>query len=381
MGSIEIYSKSERCCGCGACSNICPKQAITMKSDDKGFLYPEINNSICVNCGLCLKVCAFNNKQEQVLENQSVYAVKNKNNDIRLESRSGGVFTALTDQCIQNKGVIYGVALNDDFEAIHKRATQKEERDLFRGSKYIQSNMRDTYKKVKEDLINGKQVVFSGTPCQVNALKNYLFGVNCENLILIDIVCHGVPSVKIWKDYLNYYEKKNKGKVTRVDFRNKKKFGWAASKETVWIGDKSYDNDLFINLFNSGVIERESCFQCPYKNLNRVGDITIGDFWGIEKVNKGFNDNKGVSLVICNTQKGKIYFKNIADKLESIEVNLEDCLQPALMHANKMPKDIKTFWKMYKIFGGIYYAKIYQFKLKIIFKLKHLSKKYNLGRR
>lgn len=375
MASIEKYSKSEKCCGCGACSNICPKQAITMESGDKGFLYPVVNKEKCIECGLCLRVCAFNREQGNLQTKQYAYAVKNRDDKVRMESRSGGVFTALTDQCLQNNGVIYGVALNGMFEAYHSRATNYEERDLFRGSKYIQSNVGDTYKKVKEDLSKGISVVFSGTPCQVNALKSYLGDKDYDNLILVDIICHGVPSLKVWKDYLKYYEKKCNGKVKKVDFRNKKKFGWAASKETIWINDESYDNDLFIDLFNSGLIERESCFSCPYKNLNRTGDITIGDFWGIDKIKQEFNDNKGVSLVICNTLKGYEYYKKIESDLESMEVNIDDCLQPALMHANKLPKDIKVFWKMYKMLGGIRYAKIYQYKLKIDFKINRLLKK------
>lgn len=380
MSNIEIYSKHENCCGCAACSNICPKQAITMEGDNKGFLYPLVHKERCVDCSLCVKVCAFNRKTELQNKEQHAYAVKNKNDTVRQNSRSGGVFTAITDQYLENNGIVYGVALDENFEAFHARATQSEERDLFRGSKYIQSKVGTAYQEVKEDLINGKSVVFSGTPCQVNALKSYLGKVNCENLLLVDIVCHGVPSVKIWRDYLKYYEKKENGKVVQVDFRNKKKFGWAASKETIWINEKSYDNDLFINLFNSGVIEREACFNCPYKNLERPGDITIGDFWGIEKVIKDFNDNKGVSLVICNTSKGQKCFKNIENKLKSIEVDINDCLQPALMHVNKKPRDSKRFWKMYRMFGGIRYAKIYQYKLKINFRLKQQLKMNGLGK-
>lgn len=376
MKNVSVYSKTNRCCGCGACSNICPQNAITMKSDDKGFLYPEVDMNLCVNCGLCVNVCAFNKETENKNTNDiSVYAAKNKDNSIRSESRSGGVFTALTDKCIDNQGAVYGVALNDNFEALHKRAVTKEERNLFRGSKYIQSNVGDSYQKVKQDLLDGKEVIFSGTPCQVNAMKQYLKGIDCSKLILIDIVCHGVPSVRIWKDYLESYKKSKKGNITKVDFRNKKKYGWAASKETIWVDGTAYDNDLFINLFNSGVIERESCFVCPYKSLNRVGDITIGDFWGINKVNPEFNDNKGVSLVLCNTDKGKAYYQSIESKMESIKVNVKDCIQPAVDHVNAKPKDLDLFWKMYNKFGQIRFAKLYQYKLKIMFKLKHLKKK------
>lgn len=374
--NINAYSKSEKCCGCGACSNICPKNAIEMKTDKKGFLHPEINMEKCVNCGLCLKVCAFNQKRESIdLKQVDVYAVKNRNYDIRQESRSGGVFTALTDKCIEHGGVVYGVALNEKFEAVHKSATTKQERDLFRGSKYIQSVVGDSYKRVKEDLLQGKEVIYSGTPCQVNALKCYLNGIDCSKLLLIDIVCHGVPSVRVWKDYLAEYEKKKNGKVTNVDFRNKKKYGWAGCKETISVDGKEYDDDMFFDFFNSGLIERASCFKCPYKTLERVGDITIGDYWGINKVNKEFNDNKGVSLVLCNTEKGKAYFESVEDVLEVIETNIQNCLQPALQHNSKMPKDRSFFWGMYDLFGKIKFARIYHYKLKVGFKLKHMLKR------
>lgn len=376
MKNISTYSRSNRCCGCGACSNICPKQAIVMKADEKGFLHPEIDREKCVNCGLCVKVCAFNKEREDAkCNNIHVYAAKNKNNDIRQESRSGGVFTALTDKCIRNGGIVYGVALNENLEAVHMGVTTEKERDLFRGSKYIQSATGESFKEVKEALLNGQEVIFSGTPCQVNAMKHYLGNVDCSKLILIDIVCHGVPSVRVWKDYLAYYEKKKNGTVTKVDFRNKKKYGWAASKETIYVDDKPYDDDLFINLFNSGVIERSSCFECPYKTINRVGDITIGDFWGINRVSKEFDDNKGVSLVLCNTDKGKAYYESVEYNLDSMKVDVKDCMQPALMLNNKIPKDRSLFWIIYDKFGGIRFARAYQYKLKIAFKLKHMAKK------
>lgn len=347
-----------------------------MKPDKKGFLHPEIDSEKCVNCGLCVKVCAFNQKRESVdLKQVSVYAVKNKDNSIRQESRSGGVFTALTDKCIDKEGVVYGVALNEKFEAVHKGVTTKKERDLFRGSKYIQSVVGDSYKRIKDDLLQGKEVIYSGTPCQVNAMKHYLDGIDCSKLILIDIVCHGVPSVRVWKDYLADYEKKKHGKVTNVDFRNKKKYGWAGCKETISVDGKEYDDDLFFSFFNSGLTERASCFECPYKTLDRVGDITIGDFWGINKVNKEFNDNKGVSLVLCNTEKGKAYFESIEDELEVIKTDIQNCLQPALQHNSKMPKDRAFFWMMYDKCGKMKFARMYQYKLKLGFKLKHMLKR------
>lgn len=372
MNNISKYSKSDNCCGCAACVNVCPKGIIKMEADEKGFQHPVIEEAECVECGLCEKVCAFNAKKEQLDEKRKIeaYAVKNRNLEVRMNSRSGGVFTALTDKYIEDGGVVYGVALDENYLAYHCRAVNKQERDCFRGSKYIQSNIGTVYKQVKKDLQAGKKVLFSGTPCQVNALKKVLFHVDCSNLLLVDIICHGVPSPKVWRDYLNDYEKRYGGRITQVDFRNKKKYGWAASMESIYVDGTEYDNNLFIDLFNSGLIERASCFKCPYKSAERVGDITIGDFWGIDKVSETFNDNKGVSLILCNTEKGKRDFQAVGEVLEVLSVDMKECLQPALLKPEKKPLDRSLFWFLYNKIGGISFAKIYQYKIRLFRKLR-----------
>lgn len=369
--NVSAYTNTARCCGCTACSAVCPVHAITMSADSEGFFYPRIDETICINCSLCVKVCAFSAEKKDFTGQRAIqaYAAKNKNEITRMNSRSGGVFTAITNQILKEHGYVYGVAINQSFTAEHRRAENKEERDAFCGSKYIQSDMRDTFLKVKKDLLDGNTVAFSGTACQIAGLKSYLRKMDTRKLYLIDIVCHGVPSPRVWMDYLEAYRKKYKGEITEVNFRNKKKYGWAGGKETITVNGKEYDSDEFLMLFNSGVIERPSCFQCPYKTVEREGDITLGDFWGIEKVAEQMNDNKGVSLVFCNTQKGKDLFESVKGEFELKEVRVQDTLQEALVQPMKEPEDRKFFWKRYQK-GGIVFAKKYVTWLKIKRRLK-----------
>lgn len=224
----------DNCCGCTACASICGQNAITMVPDPLGFLYPKVDVSKCVNCGLCEKVCEFNNKYDKslLLSTPIAYAARHKNIDEVMRSRSGAVFAALSDYILENGGVVYGAGYKDHFKVCHKRVTNKSERDELRGSKYVQSDISGVFKMVKKDLQQGVMVLFSGTPCQLAGLKSYLGIKLRKNLYLVDIVCHGVPSPLIWKDYLSYLERKYGDTITRVDFRDKIKYGWAAHHET-----------------------------------------------------------------------------------------------------------------------------------------------------
>ena len=363
MNNVSEYIKEQSCCGCTACYAVCPTGAISMVENEEGFLFPHIDEEKCVNCGLCKKCCAFNSYEDNN-NNPVIYGAKNKNIDTRMQSRSGGVFTALTDYVLENSGVVYGVALDEEFLAYHRRVTTKEDRDSLRGSKYIQSRMEDSLKNVKKDLLDGKKVLFSGTACQLAAVKRYLNNIDCSNLLLVDIVCHGVPSPKIWKDYIQYFEAKYNGKVTSINFRNKQKYGWEGSMQSVTINGTEYDSNLFSDLFNSGVIERKSCFKCPYKSMHRESDITLGDFWGINNVKPEFNDHKGVSLILCNTDKGREFFTKVTGSLDVFETVAEKCKQQALSKANDYPADRDKFWKRY-LMHGFRYACLYQWKIKL----------------
>ena len=242
---------------------------------------------------------------KSVQESQKVYAAKHLDERVRAESQSGGIFTALSDFILEESGIVYGCVLTEDFGAAHIRADSAELRDRMRGSKYIQSELGDTYKNVKCDLGNGRNVLFSGTLCQNTGLHNFLVR-DYAGLICVDIICHGVTSKNVWMKYLAWQEKKVGKKVTSVDFRNKRSFGWWAHTETLTFDDGSKVNSqVFKTLFYGHMVLRPCCYECPYKSVLHPGDITIADYWGIEKVATEFDDNKGVSLVMVNTDKGE----------------------------------------------------------------------------
>lgn len=222
------------CCGCTACASICPHDAIIMQPDVMGFLYPVVDATKCVNCGLCQKVCAFNDGYDRSrnLPKPIAYGARHKDMEQVATSRSGAAFIALSDVVLKAGGVVYGVGYTDHFRVVHKRATTPQERDEFKGSKYVQSDLTGVFRQVKKDLQNGLTVMFSGTPCQTSGLASYIGKRLGENLFLVDIVCHGVPSPYIWRDFIEYVEKKHGDTVCWVNFRDKEKFGWAAHHET-----------------------------------------------------------------------------------------------------------------------------------------------------
>ncbi len=230
---IKITNPAD-CCGCTACASICAHDAITMQPDKLGFLYPKVDITKCVECGLCEKVCAFNDNYDKSLnvEKPQAYAVRHKSMDEIATSRSGAAFIAISDYFLERGGVVYGVGFKDHFRVVHKRATTKAERDEFKGSKYVQSDLTGIFRQVRKDLKDGLLVCFSGTPCQTAGLNSYVGKKLRENLFLVDIVCHGVPSPLVWEDYLNYLENKYGSDISYVNFRDKSKFGWIAHKET-----------------------------------------------------------------------------------------------------------------------------------------------------
>ena len=305
-----------------------------------------------------------------------VFAVKHKEENVRANSRSGGIFTALSDAVLNEKGIVYGCILNEKFEAKHYRADNYKDRDLMRGSKYIQSDVGIIFQDVAKDLKAGKKVLFSGTSCQIAGLKSFL-QKEYENLLCVDIVCHGVPSPLVWKEYLKWQERKV-GKIFSVDFRNKKDFGWADHVETLTSENGGVLNSrIFTSLFYGHHILRPSCYKCPYKDITHPGDITIADYWGIDKAAPGFNDNKGVSLVLINNIKGKEIFDNVKEELIIQETNIKDSLQPPLIKPFDEPKGRENFWKYFykndfskvaKKYGTTSLSTKIKRKLKYIFK-------------
>lgn len=357
---ISIKDKSQ-CCGCSACASICNKNAITMKPDILGFLYPVVDIDKCVNCGLCEKVCAFNNKYDISLNlpKPVAYGVRHKDIDGVMRSRSGAVFVALSDKILEQGGVVYGAGYTDHFRVVHKRAVTKNMRDEFRGSKYVQSDMNTVFLQVKKDLSEGLVVLFSGTPCQTAGLSSFIGKRLRKNLFLVDILCHGVPSPFLWKDFLNHIEKINKSTITEVNFRNKKIFGWKAHRETFCL--KNGSKDIVCDYrFYQNTPYRKSCNICPYTNTTRPSDITLADFWGWEKNVPNMNeDNKGLSLIICNTDKGLKLFENIQGMVLTKQVVLDNCLQPQLQEPSKQMVFRNRFERDYENKGFEYVMKRY----------------------
>lgn len=335
---INIVDKSD-CCGCTACVSICVHDAISMQPDALGFLYPVVDAKKCINCGLCEKVCAFNDQYDTSLNYSQplAYAVRHKDMHEVETSRSGAAFIAISDHVLENGGVVYGAGYADHFRVVHKRATTKSELDEFKGSKYVQSDLRGIFRQVKKDLNAGLQVLFSGTPCQTAGLNSFIGKRLRENLLLVDIICHGVPGPYMWRDFLSYIEKKQGDTVCWVNFRDKQQFGWKAHHETFKFSKnkrkKVIFKELFKKLFYMHIMLRQSCGKCHYTNTRRPSDITLGDYWGWEKTDPNFNkDDKGVSLILINTPRGQEIFDKIQDRIIVIPAKLEDCLQPNLQH-------------------------------------------------
>lgn len=329
------------CCGCTACQSICGHDAITMIPDSLGFAYPKVDLAKCVECGLCEKVCSFNDqyKTPHNFPQPIPFGVRLKDIKELMSSRSGGAFVAFSDFILGKGGLVYGAGFKDHFIVAHKRASTKGERDEFRGSKYVQSNLEGIFRSVRTDLMEGKWVMFSGTPCQVSGLQAYLPERLKEKLVTVDIVCHGVPSPMIWHDYLNYVERKVHDRVIDVDFRDKKQFGWKAHKETFTLAKNPayYTSNAYTYLFYQHIMLRPSCGECKFCNLRRPGDLTLADFWGWEKTGSHINDDdKGLSLVFVNTNSGETVFNSVKEKFDIIMPKLEDCMQPQLEKPTKL---------------------------------------------
>lgn len=360
---IRIEDKSA-CCGCSACASICSHQAIIMKPDGLGFLYPEVDEDKCVNCGLCEKVCAFNVTYDKSrnLPEPDVYAVRHKDKNEIITSRSGAVFIALSDWILEQSGIVYGVGYEDHFRVVHKRATNKEERNEFKGSKYVQSDLKDTFHQIRMDLRHGYKVMFSGTPCQTSGLLSYLKHIRQDitGLYVVDLVCHGVPAPYVWRDYLKYIEKKYRAEVTYVNFRDKSQIGWRAHIESFTVGNKYVCRSTYSDLFCKCIMFRHSCGVCHFANLERPSDLTIADFWGWEKVDKQINsDNKGVSLVLVNTEKGRRLFSEITEKINCLKTDTKHCMQPNLEHPTCINPLRIEFEKDFITKGFVYCGKKY----------------------
>jgi coenzyme F420-reducing hydrogenase beta subunit len=350
---IEIQKK-ENCTGCHACKNVCPPKCIMMESDSEGFLYPKINIESCIHCGLCEKVCPIIHKKE-INNNPKAYACYNKNEKIRMESSSGGLFTLIAEQIIDNGGIVFGARFDNEFNVIHDSVEKKEDLDKFRRSKYVQSKIGDTHRRVKDALIEGRHVLFTGTPCQVAGLKSFL-GKEYDNLFCLDIICHGVPSPNVWKSYLVYQKNKFGSLPQYISFRNKdegwKNFSMSISFDNNIEYRKTLVTDLYMKTFLKDICLRLSCYQCNFKTLHRQSDITLADFWGIQNMLPEMDDDRGTTLMFINSANGQKMMQNLNEKILIREVDINKAVEynpSAIKSAKINPKRDAFLEDLHKI--------------------------------
>ena len=346
---IDI-KKKEECCGCYACTNVCPKICIEMKVDEEGFWYPQVNKEKCIECGLCEKVCPVINSPK-IDENDTIaYACKNNNEEDRKISSSGGIFSLLCDEVIKNNGVVFGAGFDEDFDVIHSYSETLEGCSIFRGSKYVQSKIGNTYKEAKSFLDNGRIVLFSGTQCQIKGLNLYL-RKKYDKLIATEIVCHGVPSPKIFKNYRELLSKKYNSEIKDIRFRDKTK-GWKEfSYVTEFINNEKYSKtlkeDLFMRGFLKNIYLRPSCYDCKAKNYTSGSDLSLADYWGIQNKHPEFDDDKGTSLVLVNSSKGNVIFDSISKNMKFLKTDLKYATMnnPCIVKPVKYNYDREKFFK------------------------------------
>lgn len=323
----------EKCTGCGACVQRCPKQCISWTQREFGFRYPQIDKDACVNCGQCEKVCPID-KALEVSAEQKAYAAVHKDDEVLAKSTSGGAFTAIADAVFAQDGIVYGAAMLDGMQVKHIRTSGKDDFEGLRSSKYLQSDTGTTYQMVEQDLKQGKTVLYSGTPCQIDGLKNFL-GKDYENLYTVDIVCHGVGSQAYFDKYMDYARERY-GKIKALRFRSKEYAGWSCGGVVVVdssdclkkIPYRDFDN-YYYSYFLSGDIYRKSCYSCKYANTNRVGDFTLGDYRGVEALNLPLQTENGCSLLLVNNR----HAMQLLDEIESLD-RVETTVEQAA-HCNK----------------------------------------------
>ena len=343
------------CTGCGACESVCPLKCITMKIDKQGFIIPVINVEICIKCGKCKRVCPVNNIQTNnfIKSKIQAYSFTNNNNKVLKESSSGGAFSAIAEKIIDVDGIVYGAAYDKEFNVAHIGVENKEDLFNIRGSKYVESNTNGIYVKIKAQLEQGKTVLFTGTPCQIAGLYASLENNTYENLYTIDILCHGVPSTTLFKEYIETLQKKY-GKIISYTFRDKTKWGWGNWGSFTYINSKNclrkkyfvVANDYFYSLFFKECIFRESCYECKYAKIPRIGDVTIGDCWGIENIDSQADLENGVSLILINNEKGKKLIDNSIKKDLLKQMDIKDMINynKTIIQATKRPDSRNDFY-------------------------------------
>lgn len=344
-----VLKRKEECCGCSACYNVCPVQAIEMQSDEEGFLYPVILENRCIGCNKCRKICPILHKPEN-LPLQLAYGGYAKKKEEQMSSSSGGVFSVLARRVLMKNGVVCGAAYDEKQSVFHLIIDSENELFRLKGTKYVQSRMENIFINIKEFLNENRIVLFSGTPCQVAGLKSFL-GKEYDNLICIDLICHGVPSPKVWEEYLKQIS--NGKEVKKVIFRNK---SLGVNKITLdyYLKDgdvikENYTESLYMKGFIQNIYIRPSCFECKFKGTNRCSDLTIGDFWAVKEYYPEFSNNNGVSAIIIHSEKGRRWIESIEGDLNIIQTTTKKlaCWNECLLESttrNNCREDFFSQW-------------------------------------
>lgn len=340
------------CTGCAACANICPKQCISFAEDAEGFCYPKIEESLCVECGRCTAVCPVSKEkpEDRSTNGVKVYACINRDEKVLKESSSGGVFSLLAEAIIEKDGVVFGAAFDENWNVRHMAAQTKEDCLKFRGSKYVQSEIGDSFFQAKAFLDQGRPVLFSGAPCQIAGLNSFL-GKKYPNLTTCDFICTGIPNPKAFRAYRDYFAQRFQEPLTGISFRDKK-YGWDAFSMVFRGKFKEYRKirffDPYINAFYSHILLRPACYHCQFKKCNSESDIKLADYWYVNRVHPELPWRNGVSLVLVEGAKGQALFDKIASKMKVVESKLENVYQTNASFATvvKEPPARKEFLKV-----------------------------------
>lgn len=341
--------EKEKCCGCQACVDSCPKGALSMKQDAEGFWYLKLKKELCVQCGKCEKVCPMKN-QPEMKGPDFCYGARAKDEMIRYASSSGGMFSVLAQYVLKRQGIVYGASYNDEMEVVHRGIENEEQLETIRRTKYVQSDLKGVYARIKVYLEQGRLVLFCGTPCQAQALRLFL-NEDPPGLIVVDLICYGAASPGVWRSYVRYLEHREKGKMTTFSFRDKRNRNHGRTRAYVISGKETVGElyqDAYCRLYFGNYILRPSCHQCPFCTTDRSSDFTLGDFWGIEKVRPDMDDKMGNSLVIVHTKKAKEIWEQVKDRCFWFACREEDVLQPRLLEPTKAAKYRELFMKGYR---------------------------------
>lgn len=365
---LQILDKT-LCSGCFACQAACPKKCIDLKQDDNGFYYPMIDRANCIDCRACEKTCPILNTVNTKDELRKNYGVINNDPSIRKASSSGGIFTLIATYVINNGGVVFGASMSEDCYSVeHIKIDKLEDLSKLRTSKYVQSKIGKCFTEVKEYLESGVTILFTGTPCQIGGLKAYL-NKDYPNLITQDIVCHGTPSLAIWKSYVKQKEDEYQSKVISVNFRYKSPNKATYSLRMEFENDQVYcsdrHTDLYLRGFLSNLFLKPACYECRFKGVDREADITLADFWGVANYAPNLNKDFGVSLVTLHTQKGISIFNKIKNNTEFIEVDDKPLIENSCsVKSTLKPEGYDKFWNEYEMLGAKVLEKYFQLTLK-----------------